>query len=169
MAAAPGIRHIDGDNIDIALEPVVLKSVIQNKAVHGATLHDVIANGMPVSADAHASPRERVEYEKRIAEINRNPTERLRWNGFSYATWHSYRGDNTLRALRGLQLPTLAILGARDRVIDLKTTIVDLMLVSENQPIQLHVFGECGHDFTKHWLHVSRVLGRFLSDQVGLQ
>jgi len=116
-----------------------------------------------------ASPRERVEYEKRIAEINRNPTERLRWNGFSYATWHSYRGDNTLRALRGLQLPTLAILGARDRVIDLKTTIVDLMLVSENQPIQLHVFGECGHDFTKHWLHVSRVLGRFLSDQVGLQ
>lgn len=113
---------------------------------------------------SNASPREKIAFEKKIKEICRNPRSKLRWNGFSYATWFSYRGDNTLRALRDVRGPTLAILGARDRVIDLKSTIVDLMLVSERQPIQVHIFGDCGHHFTKHWLPVSRVLGRFLRD-----
>lgn len=114
---------------------------------------------------SNASRREKPLFEQKIQDIYRKPSSLKKWNGFSYATWHSYRGDNTLKALRGLKLPTLAILGARDRVIDLKTTIVDLMLVSERQPIEVHVFGDCGHYFTKHWPPVSRVLGRFLADQ----
>jgi pimeloyl-ACP methyl ester carboxylesterase len=114
---------------------------------------------------SNASKKERRQYEKQIATINSRPRSLEKWNGFSYATWHSYRGDHTLRALKDVRVPTLAILGARDRVIDLRSTIVDLMLVSENQPIQVHIFGDCGHHFSKHWLQVSRVLGRFLRDQ----
>jgi pimeloyl-ACP methyl ester carboxylesterase len=113
---------------------------------------------------SNASPNEKAIFRKRIKEIYRNPKSLLKWNGFSYATWYSYRGDNTLRALRNMRVPTIAILGARDRVIDLKTTIVDLMMVSERQPIQVHVFGDCGHYFTRHWIQVSRVFGRFLTD-----
>lgn len=116
---------------------------------------------------SNASRREKSLFQKKISEIYKNPHSLKKWNGFSYATWYSYRGDNTLRALRNTRVPALAILGARDRVIDLKSTIVDLMLVSENQPIQMHIFGDCGHYFSKHWLQVSRVLGRFLADQTG--
>ncbi len=112
----------------------------------------------------NASSSEKQEYYRKIREILRNPSSSRKWHGFSYATWHSYRGDQTLRALRDVRVPTLAILGARDRVIDLKTTIVDLVLVSERQPIQVHIFGNCGHYFSKHWKQVSRVLGRFLGD-----
>jgi pimeloyl-ACP methyl ester carboxylesterase len=115
---------------------------------------------------SNATPKEKPFYEKKIQEILMNPSSQKRWNGFSHATWHSYRGDHTLHALRGSKLPTLAILGARDRVIDLKATIVDLMLVSENKPIQIHIFGDCGHNFTRHWVPVSKVLGRFLSEQL---
>jgi hypothetical protein len=64
-----------------------------------------------------------------------------------------------------MELPAIAILGARDRVIDLKSAIVDLVLVSERKPIQVHIFGDCGHHFSKHWKPVSLVLGRFLSEQ----
>jgi pimeloyl-ACP methyl ester carboxylesterase len=112
----------------------------------------------------NASKSEKAEYEKKAREILRSPTSIRKWHGFSYATWYSYRGDQTFRALRDVRVPTLAILGARDRVIDLKTTIVDLVLVSERQQIQIHVFGNCGHYFSKHWKQVSRVLGRFLGD-----
>ncbi len=115
----------------------------------------------------NANRKERPAFLKKLKEIYRNPRSKRRWNGFSYATWYSYRGDNTLRAIRDLRVPTLAILGARDRVIDLKSTLVDLMLLSEKKPIQVHVFGNCGHHFTKHWIQVSRVLGRFLADQIG--
>jgi pimeloyl-ACP methyl ester carboxylesterase len=113
-----------------------------------------------------APPRERREYERKVKDVYRNPRSLEKWNGFSYATWYSYRADNTLQALRNLRLPTLAILGARDRVIDLRSTIVDLVLVSERQPTQIHVFGDCGHYFTKHWTQVESVLGRFLKDAV---
>jgi pimeloyl-ACP methyl ester carboxylesterase len=113
---------------------------------------------------SNAGRREKPAFEKKIREIYRQPKSLKKWNGFSYATWYSYRGDTTLKALRDVRVPMLAILGARDRVIDLKTTIVDLMLVSEHQPIQLHVFGDCGHYFSKHWKPVSRVLERFLAD-----
>ena len=113
---------------------------------------------------SNASKREKPKFKKRIQDIYRHPRSSKKWNGFSYATWYSYRGDNTLRALRQGVVPTLAILGARDRVIDLRSTIVDLMLVSERKPIQVHVFGDCGHHFTKHWMPVSRVLARFLAE-----
>ena len=113
---------------------------------------------------SNARPKEKAKYEKKIREILKNPSADLKWNGFSHATWNSYRGDNTLRALRGLRVPMLAILGARDRVIDLKSTIVDLMLVSERKQVQVYVFGDCGHYFTKHWPPVCRALGRFLGE-----
>lgn len=112
----------------------------------------------------NASRREKASYERKIREIMKSPKSLEKWNGFSHATWYSYRGDHTLRALRAVPVPTLAILGARDRVIDLRSTIVDLVLVSERQPIHVLIFGDCGHHFSKHWKQVSRVLARFLSD-----
>lgn len=113
-----------------------------------------------------ASPKEKKDYAKKIKDIYRRSHSLEKWNGFSYATWYSYRSDNTLHALRHLNRPTLAILGARDRVIDLRSTIVDLVLISENQPIHIHIFGDCGHYFSKHWSQVELVLGRFLTDTV---
>lgn len=113
-----------------------------------------------------ASGRLKKAYAKKIKDICSHPNSIEKWNGFSYATWFSYRGDHTLQALRNLQLPTLAILGARDTVIDLRSTIVDMVLVSEKQPIHINVFGDCGHYFSKHWPEVERVLGRFLKDRV---
>jgi len=113
-----------------------------------------------------APARERKSYTKTINEIYRQPHSLKKWNGFSYATWYSYRGDNTFQALKNLRRPTLAILGARDTVIDLRSTIVDMVLISENQPIHIHIFGDCGHYFSKHWHQVERVLGRFLKDNV---
>lgn len=113
-----------------------------------------------------AANRDRRDYEKKVKEIYRNPKSLAKWNGFSFATWYSYRGDHTLQALRNLKLPTLAILGARDRVIDLRSTIVDMTLISENQPIHINIFGDCGHYFSNHWHQVERVLGRFLIDNV---
>ncbi|WP_413292923.1 hypothetical protein ACLSU7_16105 [Bdellovibrio sp. HCB185ZH] len=114
---------------------------------------------------SNASPKEIPAYERAIKNILKKPTSKKKWNGFTYATWYSYRSDNTLRALKELKIPAVAILGARDKVIDLKSAIVDLVLVSERKPIQVHIFGDCGHHFTKHWKPVSRVLGRFLSEQ----
>lgn len=113
---------------------------------------------------ANATKAERPRFQREIARILKTPRADLKWGGFSHATWHSYRGDHTLAALRKSKLPTLAIMGARDRVIDLKTAISDLVLISEKKPIQLHVFGDCGHYFTRHWKQVSRVLARFLKD-----
>lgn len=115
---------------------------------------------------ATAGRGEKPRLEKAVKEIYAKPTSLRKWNGFSYATWYSYRGDNTLQALRHLKVPILAILGARDRVIDLRSTIVDLVLISENQRTHLHVFGDCGHDFKNHWRQVELVLGRFLTDEV---
>ncbi len=115
-----------------------------------------------------AARSEKKYYEKKLKDIYQNPNSLKKWNGFSYATWYSYRGDNALQALRKLRIPTLAILGGRDRVIDLRSTIVDLVFISERQPIHIHILGDCGHHFTKHWSQVELVLGRFLTDQVHL-
>lgn len=113
-----------------------------------------------------ASRSEKKVYQQKIENIYRNKHSLKKWNGFSYATWYSYRGDNTLQALRHLKIPTLAILGARDTVIDLRSAIVDLVLISERQPINIHILGDCGHSFSKHWPQVKLVLGRFLNDRV---
>ena len=82
---------------------------------------------------SNANVKEKSRYQKKIKEIYKNPEAKIKWNGFSYATWYSYRGDHTLRALRQVRVPMFAILGARDRVIDLKSTILDLMVVSERK------------------------------------
>lgn len=113
-----------------------------------------------------ASPHNKKSFQKKIKEIYKHPNSLEKWNGFSYATWYSYRADNTLHSLRKLRIPVLAILGARDRVIDLRTTIVDMVLISENQPIHINIFGDCGHYFSKHWQQVELVFGRFLMDNV---
>ncbi|MBL7543606.1 MAG: hypothetical protein JNL11_07295 [Bdellovibrionaceae bacterium] len=113
-----------------------------------------------------ASYKEKKTYLKKIQEIYAHPHSTEKWNGFSYATWFSYRGDNALQSLRRLKLPVLAILGGRDNVIDLRSTIVDLVLISEKRPIHINIFGDCGHYFSKHWKQVELVLGRFLTDTV---
>lgn len=114
----------------------------------------------------NAPSKEVPEYLRMIEEIYENPRSLKKWGSFTYATWYSYRGDNTLRSIKKLRIPMMAILGGRDKVIDLRTTIVDLTLISERKPIQIHIFGDCGHYFTKHWPQVCKVLGRFLSDQI---
>lgn len=58
---------------------------------------------------------------KTIRMIEKQPRSLKKWQGFSYATWNSYREDSTLQSLRRLELPVLAILGAKDKVIDLKS------------------------------------------------
>lgn len=138
----------------------------QEKRIRSVTMIGGGTRGWLKEELANARGAQKLLYQKKIKDIYLHPRKEKKWNGFSYATWYSYRGDHTLRALRDVRVPTLAILGARDRVIDLRSAIVDLMLVSRNQPIQVHVFGDCGHRFTRHWRHVSRVLGRFLGEQV---
>jgi pimeloyl-ACP methyl ester carboxylesterase len=135
-----------------------------DKRVHAVVMIGGGTRGWLKEELSNATNKEKPEFKRRIKDIYKHPHSPKKWNGFSYATWYSYRGDNTLRALKQGKVPTLSILGARDRVIDLRSTIVDLMLVSERKPIQVHVFGDCGHHFTKHWMPVSRVLSRFLSE-----
>lgn len=113
-----------------------------------------------------AAPRAKKSYKNAIQAIYKNPKSLEKWNGFSHATWYSYRGDNTLHSLRKLKIPVLTILGARDRVIDLRSAIVDMVLISEDHPIHINIFGDCGHYFSKHWRQVELVLGRFLTDNV---
>ena len=113
----------------------------------------------------NAKKREKPIFVRKIKEICANPTLDRRWNGFTYATWYSYRGDSTLRALKQIRTPTLAIVGARDRVIDAKSAIADFTRMSEQKPLKLHVLSDCGHQFTKHWKPVRRLVSRFFAEQ----
>lgn len=115
----------------------------------------------------NATRKEKPVFAKKIKEIYANPTLERKWNGFTYATWYSYRGDSTLRALKQIRTPTLAIVGARDRVIDAKAAISDLKRMSERKPLKLHVLGNCGHQFTKHWKPVRRLVSQFLTELEG--
>ena len=155
--------HILGYSEGAYLAPQVAK---RDKRVKTVSMIGGGTRGWLKEELSTATNRERKSFERKIKDIYRHPHSLARWNGFSYATWYSYRADTTLQALRSLKLPTLAILGARDRVIDLRATIVDLVLISERQPTHIHIFGDCGHHFTKHWPQVERVLGRFLKDTV---
>lgn len=110
-----------------------------------------------------ATPREKVTIRKQIREILRHKNSTEKWNDFSYATWHSYREDRTLEALKGLRQPALAILGARDKTIDLKSTLSDLKRLAEKKPIHVEVFPRCGHSFSGHWQPVAKVLAEFLN------
>jgi pimeloyl-ACP methyl ester carboxylesterase len=109
-----------------------------------------------------ATPREKASVRKKIREIERQKNSTEKWNDFSYATWHSYREDRTLEALKRLRQPALAILGARDRTIDLKSTLSDLKRLAEKKPIHVEVFPKCGHSFNGHWQPVAQYLAEFL-------
>jgi pimeloyl-ACP methyl ester carboxylesterase len=106
--------------------------------------------------------REREEVARSIRRIYREPRSVEKWHDFSYATWYSYREDRTLRALKGLNLPVLALLGARDRVIDLKATLKDLKGLRRTKPVDVQVLKNCGHEFHGRWNSVRRSLSEFL-------
>jgi pimeloyl-ACP methyl ester carboxylesterase len=114
---------------------------------------------------SNADKKNKPAFRRKIAEIMRNPKSLKKWNGFSYATWYSYRHDNTLKALRALDVPMLAIVGERDRVIDRKTTLIDLKNLRAKEPVIVYVLRNCGHHFTNHWTPVSLILSGFLARQ----
>jgi pimeloyl-ACP methyl ester carboxylesterase len=101
---------------------------------------------------------------KQIREIESSPNSLKKWNGFSYATWYSYREDRTLESLRRLHTPALAILGRRDRTIDFKSTVQDLKrLRRQRHWIEIEVIRQCGHSFKGHWGSVRRTLKKYIS------
>lgn len=115
---------------------------------------------------AQARPKEREGVARQIRQIYRENHSDQRWHDFTYATWFSYREDRTLKALRGLGKPVLALLGARDRVIDLKAALTDLRALQARQPVQIRLLHGCGHEFTGHWNTVRRTLKDFVRDQL---
>lgn len=96
--------------------------------------------------------RERKWLKEQIQDILDHPRSLKKWNGFSYATWASYQGDDTFNTLKKIKnVPTLAILGTRDRTIDFNTTLKDLKTLARSRPIQIRTFKKCGHSFVNHW------------------
>ncbi len=122
---------------------------------------------------SNAGPLERRSLSRQIREIQRHPRSLHKWNGFSYATWCSYRNDDTLKALQRLNIPVLSILGARDRSIDFKMAFKDLKALSQKSPVRVCVFTNCGHSFISHWADAWNEVRKFLrpivkSQTVGL-
>ena len=111
---------------------------------------------------SNAKSSKRKSLNRLIKMIERHPRSLKKWNGFSYATWNSYKEDSTLVALKKLRVPALAILGAKDKVIDLKSARKDLKRLAAKKPIDLYVFKNCGHSFKGHWRPVRRILESFL-------
>lgn len=111
---------------------------------------------------SNAEGKARAEIRRQVNAILRRPRSTEKWNGFSFATWNSYRADDTLRALRSLNVPTVAILGARDKTIDFKATLADLNHLAKRKPLQIGVLPRCGHSFSGHWDEVGRSLEEFL-------
>lgn len=95
--------------------------------------------------------RNRAEVARMVRRIYRAPQSMVKWHDFSYATWYSYREDRTLKALRSLNKPVLAVLGARDRVIDFKSALSDLRRLKQ---VDVRVLHGCGHEFSGHWRKV---------------
>jgi pimeloyl-ACP methyl ester carboxylesterase len=114
---------------------------------------------------SNASKSERPALLRQIREILKNPASTRKWNGFSYATWNSYREDDTVRALKALKCHVYGILGAKDNVIDLKSARADLRVLGRQKgTIRADILKSCGHEFTGHWPKVRAKLGRYLSD-----
>jgi len=111
---------------------------------------------------SHARGAGKAQVAGMVRRIYREPSSLEKWNDFSFATWYSYREDRTLKALRGLNKPVLALLGARDRVIDLKSTLADLNALKKKQDLEVRVLRDCGHEFDGHWVTVRRALNEFL-------
>ncbi len=112
---------------------------------------------------SNAGPREKREFARQIKDIFSHPRSLKKWNGFSYATWYSYREDKTLEAVRSLQIPVLAILGRRDRTIDFQTTWADLKKLASQRDLQVRVFANCGHSFVNHWTDAWFEIRKFLN------
>jgi pimeloyl-ACP methyl ester carboxylesterase len=112
---------------------------------------------------SNAGPLEREDLRRRIREIYKHPRSKKMWNGFSFATWYSYREDSTLKALCNLKLPALAILGGRDRTIDFKTARRDYRKLMTKQPLKLKILGNCGHSFVSHWADAWNEVRKFLA------
>jgi pimeloyl-ACP methyl ester carboxylesterase len=111
---------------------------------------------------SNAGPRERTALRRQIRDIYKHPRSTKKWNGFSYATWYSYRGDETYKALRKLRKPTLAILGGRDRTIDLKSALQDLRRLARHESLRVKLFDRCGHSFVSHWADAWHEVRKFL-------
>jgi pimeloyl-ACP methyl ester carboxylesterase len=111
---------------------------------------------------SNAHRRDLREVRRKIREIYRDRRSLRKWQGFSYATWYSYREDSALHALRRLRVPVFAILGARDRTIDLKSALHDLRRLGRTQTVRVRLLHDCGHSFSGHWRTVRRALDRFL-------
>lgn len=107
--------------------------------------------------------REKAALRRQIQKIYRRPHSTEEWNGFSFATWYSYREDRTLNSLKKLNVPGLVLLGARDRTIDYQTTVNDVRRLARVKPIELRVFGHCGHSFASHWPEAAKEIRRFLN------
>ena len=118
-------------------------------------LKEELSRPLPVS--------QKRQIRREVEKILSRPGSNQKWQGFSYATWNSFRGDQTLSALKRLKLPTLAILGERDRAIDLDTTLKDLRLLSRTQPLQIETLPGCGHTFSGHWADVGHLLAEFFN------
>lgn len=145
----------------LAPELAALDPRVQSIAIIGGGTRGWLKEELSNAKDS----RQRQAMRRQVRQILANPRSTDRWNGFSYATWHSYRSDKTLRALRALEMPVLSVLGARDRVIDLKSTLKDLNELRKKCDIRTAVFKDCGHSFVNHWSAVRRELSQFLEEQ----
>jgi pimeloyl-ACP methyl ester carboxylesterase len=114
---------------------------------------------------SNAGPLEKREFSRMIKDIHAHPRSLKKWNGFSYATWYSYREDKTLEAVTKLKVPVLAILGKRDRTINFKATWSDLKKRATQQDLRLRVFSNCGHSFVNHWSDAWNEIRKFIVDQ----
>jgi pimeloyl-ACP methyl ester carboxylesterase len=112
---------------------------------------------------SNAGSREKIALRRQIAKIQKQPRALTKWNGFSYATWNSYRSDSTLAALKRLKIPALSILGEKDKVIDLKATLRDL---SRMKKVDLTLLPDHGHELAWNWDSVTPHLREFLRIQL---
>lgn len=111
---------------------------------------------------SNAGPLERAELGRKIREIHKQPHSKKMWNGFSFATWYSYREDSTLKALTQLRLPMLAVIGERDRTIDFKSARQDFQKLMKDRRLKLKILSDCGHSFVGHWADAWHEVRKFL-------
>lgn len=100
---------------------------------------------------------------KRVGAVYAKPrSTRLKWHGNSHATWTSYDGDDTLKALEKLALPVLAMHASEDIMIDNDSARADLLrLKQEGKDITLRMFDGVDHTLERHWLKALRASGTF--------
>ncbi len=83
---------------------------------------------------------------KAIEKIRRDPNNTKKcWRGFSYATWSSYDNRRTLDCLSQLTIPVLAVVGARDHLVDTVCALDDLWSLEDNGDLEVEVLAKCGH------------------------